>query len=101
MKVPAVSRSRANLSLLPTILLIAIASAAYAAEPRQVILSRDSKIEGEIKGLVDVVISPGFDDARVSVSMDGQKIANEVIAPHRIPIDFGPQPVEHKISVTA
>lgn len=101
MKAPAVTRSKANLSLLPTILLIAIASAAYAAEPRQLLLSRDSKPEGEFKGLVDVVISPGFDDARVSVTMDGQKIADGIIAPYRIPIDFGPQPVEHRISVTA
>jgi len=101
MKVPEAARSKANLNLLPTILLIAIASAAYAAEPRQLLLSRDANPEGEVKGLVDVVVSPGFDDARVSVTMDGQKIAEGVIAPYRIPIDFGAQPVEHKISVTA
>lgn len=101
MKESAVIRSKAGRSLLLTIFIIATIAGANAAGPRQLILSRDSKPEGEIKGLVDVVVSPGFDDARVSVSVDGQKIADAVLAPYRIPIDFGPLPVEHKISVTA
>ena len=73
MKASEVIRSKAGRSLLLTLSSIAIAVAAHAATPQQVVLSRDSSPAGELKGLVDVVISPGFDDARVSVIVDGQR----------------------------
>src|SRR5262245_34253715 len=99
MKVSEVIRSRASRNLLLLILTLVTITAASAG-PKQLILSRDSKPEGELKGVVDVVISPGFEDARVSVAVDGQQIADNVFAPYHIPIDFGALPVEHKITVT-
>jgi VWFA-related protein len=101
MKVFQALRSRANLNVLPLLLTLSIAAPARAAAPQQLILSRDSQPAAEIKGLYDVVVSPGFDDARVSIVLDGQKIADGVLAPYHIAIDFGPQPLEHKITITA
>lgn len=102
MKVPKVICSQRSLNVLLSLLQIALfTAAANAAEPRQLILSRESTPDGEIKGLTDVVISPGFDDARVSVAVDGHKIADGVLAPFHIPIDFGALAVEHRITVTA
>ncbi len=83
-------------TLILTLLLAAIANAA----PTQLVVSRDTTPPGEIKGTVDLTILPGFDDARVTVTVDGQKIVEGLRAPWRIPIDFGPLPVEHKIVVT-
>jgi Ca-activated chloride channel family protein len=80
-----------------TLLLAAIAGAA----PTRLVVSRDATPPGDIKGVVDLTILPDFDDARVTVTVDGQTIAEGLRAPWRIPIDFGPLPVEHKIVINA
>src|SRR4051812_48575482 len=100
MKALEVINIRNNRVLLLAALTLTTTIAASAAAPRQVILARDSQPEGEIKGPVDLVVSPGFDDARVTIIVDGQKIAEGVLAPYHIPMDFGALPVEHKIVVT-
>ena len=67
----------------------------------QLLLSRDSKPEGEFKGVVDLAIVPGIDHATVTVTVDGQKLADSLHAPYHLPVDLGPTPVEHKITITA
>jgi VWFA-related protein len=101
MKALEVIRSKAGRSFLPLLLTMTIASPALAGTPQQLILSRDSQPEGEFKGVIDVVVSPGFDNAKISIALDGQKVADGVLAPYHIPIDFGALAVEHKITVTA
>jgi len=54
-----------------------------------------------INGVVDLTVSPGFDDARVTVVVDGQKLAEGLRSPYHVTVDFGPTVVEHKISVIA
>ncbi|MEA2237463.1 MAG: Ca-activated chloride channel [Thermoanaerobaculia bacterium] len=95
------SRKLFFLSLVP-IALFLLATAARAATPTQLILARDSQrdLAEDVKGLVDLTIVPGFDDARVAVTVDGQKIAEALRQPWHLPVDFGPLPVEHKIVVT-
>src|SRR6185295_2384893 len=88
-------------SVLLLLLSMTIAAPALGGVSQQLILSRDGQPQGEIKGVFDVVISPGFDDAKVSVTLDGQKIAENVLAPYHIQIDFGALPLEHKVTVTA
>lgn len=67
----------------------------------QVILSRNAQNDrGELKGIVDLTVDPGFDDARVSIVLDGQKIADSLHSPYKATIDFGPVPIEHRIAVT-
>jgi Ca-activated chloride channel family protein len=72
-----------------------------AAAPDQLILGRDTAPPADIKGPIDLTIVPGFDDARVTVTVDGQKIVEALRAPWHVAVDFGPQPVEHKIVVMA
>src|SRR5207302_5757544 len=55
----------------------------------------------DINGPIDLTIVPDFDDARVTVTVDGQKIVDGLRSPWHVPVDFGPLPVEHKIVVTA
>ena len=54
-----------------------------------------------ISGVVDLTVSPGFDGARVTVIVDGQKLTDGLRSPYHVTVDFGPTVVEHKISVIA
>lgn len=74
-----------------------------AAANTQVVLERGSNREhaGEYKGVVDLAINPGFENARVTVTVDGQKVADGLTSPWHVVVDFGPTAVQHKIVVTA
>lgn len=87
-------------SLLTLTLLTASASAQSTA---QLVLQRGDHNDhpGEYKGVVDLVIDPGFEGAKVSIAVDGQRIAEGVLSPYHVIVDFGPLPVQHKITVTA
>jgi Ca-activated chloride channel family protein len=91
--------SSTHLSLAITLTLLLATTA--AAAPTQLILGRDTAPPADIKGPIDLTIVPGFDDARVTVMVDGQKIVEALRSPWHVAVDFGPQPVEHKIVVTA
>jgi len=65
----------------------------------QLLLDRDRAPEGQIKGVVDLTVNPGLDDARVTIVVDGQKVVEGLRSPYHLPVDFGPNIVEHKISV--
>lgn len=72
------------------------------ANGTQLLLSRDAKPpEGEFKGLIDIVVAPGFDNAAVAISVDGQRLVDALHVPYRLTIDLGANAVEHKIVVTA
>jgi VWFA-related protein len=68
----------------------------------QLVLARDGQAPpGELKGVTDVLVNPGFDDAKVSISVDGQTIADGLRYPYRVSLDLGAKAMEHKIAVTA
>jgi Ca-activated chloride channel homolog len=89
-----------HLSRNVAIALLLLATTAAAA-PAQLILGRDTTPPADIKGPIDLTIVPDFDDARITVTVDGQKIVDGLRSPWHVAVDFGPQPVEHKIVVTA
>src|SRR6266849_8261170 len=105
MKAAAPYRSRrSNRQLLLALgtLLAAIVVSQNAAATTQLFLARDSQAAmNDLTGVVDLNINPGFDDGRVTITVDGQKIAEGLRSPYRVTVDFGSSPVEHKISVTA
>jgi Ca-activated chloride channel homolog len=92
------NRSTPFLSCLTLALLFATSA---LATPTQLLLGRDTAPPADVKGAVDLTIVPDFDDARVSITVDGQKIVESLRSPWHVPIDFGPLPVEHKIVVVA
>ena len=95
MKSPTFSRSLA-------VTLFTFAFAVSLQATTQLMLSRDTPSErGELKGVVELTVVPGFDDAQVNVVVDGDKIAESLHSPYKVTVDFGPNPIEHKISVTA
>ena len=76
-------------------------AATAAGSTTQLLLSRGTQPEGIINGVVDLTVTPGFDDARVTVLVDGQKVAEALRSPYHVTVDFGPTAIEHKITVTA
>ena len=56
---------------------------------------------GEYTGVIDLTIDPGVEGAKVNVTVDGQKVATNLLAPYHLNVDFGPTPLQHKISITA
>jgi Ca-activated chloride channel homolog len=82
--------------------LVLLLFAVPASASSQLTLTRgETALSGEYVGVIDLTIDPGFEDARVWISIDGQKIAEGMRWPHIVTVDFGPTAVEHKISVTA
>ena len=86
--------------VLRSLLTLFVAASAYASTS-QLVLSRDSRPESDIKGVVDLTVIPGFDDATVTVIVDGQKLATALHSPYHVTVDFGANLVEHKITVIA
>jgi Ca-activated chloride channel family protein len=73
-----------------------------AAAANQLILKRGETAErGDYVGVIDLTVDPGFDDARVWITIDGQKIAEGIRWPYKVNVDFGPNAIEHKITITA
>jgi len=87
--------------ILPALTLACLLAATANASSTQLIIGPDSAPAGDIKGTVDLTIVPQLEDARVTVTVDGQKIVDGLRSPWHVPVDFGPLPVEHKIVVTA
>jgi len=68
---------------------------------QQIVLSRDTQPDrGELRGIIELTVAPGFDDARVTLVLDGEKIAENLHSPYKVPVDFGTVPIEHRIGVT-
>lgn len=77
--------------------------ATTAAANTQLVLERGVKQNPDIQytGVVDLAIKPGFENARVTVLVDGQKIAEGLLSPWHVVVDLGPTAVQHKITVIA
>src|SRR5471032_62419 len=87
-------------SVAAAIFTISLAAAAYGST--QLVLSRGEQLSSaEYKGVIEFTVNPGFDDARVSIAVDGQRIADALQSPYRVTCDFGPTAMEHKINVSA
>src|SRR6266480_4699442 len=85
---------------LPIILALFVAASA-SGSTSQLILSRNSQPAGDIKGVVDLTVTPGFDGAQVTVVVDGQRLTSGLRSPYHVTVDFGANLVEHKITVIA
>ena len=74
-----------------------------AAANTQLALTRGAQAEHTIEytGVVDLVIDPAIENAKVTVTVDGQKVATGLLSPYRLTVDLGPTPMQHKITVTA
>jgi VWFA-related protein len=98
---PREIRRRLSTLLLTSLATILISSSAAAST--QLVLERGSRRDhtAEITGVVDFAIKPGFDNAKVTVVVDGQKVADGLTSPYHVVVDLGPSPLQHRIAVTA
>jgi len=97
------NRRRGAKAAATSILLAVLTAQTAAANTTQIVLTRDRTAAdtAEYKGLVDLTVNPGFDDAKVTITLDGQKLTDALRAPYRLTVDFGPVAVQHRIVVTA
>ena len=102
MKAAQQSSNRRDSALVIFSLLI-ILSTTNAAANTQIVLQRGAQTDhdGEYKGVVDLAIDPGFDNAKVAVAVDGQQVAAGLTSPYHLVVDFGPAAIQHKITITA
>ena len=85
----------------PVYLLIFLAVTTAEAANTQILLTRgnQSELAGEYSGVVDLAVDPGIENSKVAVLVDGQKLAADLRAPYHVVVDFGPTPIQHKITV--
>lgn len=76
-------------------------SPAVASGSDQLLLDRDQHPTGQIKGVVDLSVDPGIASAMVTIAVDGQKVVEGLRSPYHATVDFGPNVVEHALTVTA
>jgi Ca-activated chloride channel family protein len=82
-------------------LVVLLLPAAAAFANQQLVLSRTQAPEStDYKGLVDVAVDPGFDAAKVTLSVDGEPVSDALHSPYRVSIDLGQNVIEHKIAIT-
>jgi VWFA-related protein len=101
MRASRVLRSFKSYDLVQIIVCASLLAFAAQANTTQLLLNRSTSPEGIFTGVLDLTVSPGFEDARVTVVVDGQKVAEGLRSPYHVTVDFGPMAVEHKITVTA
>lgn len=77
--------------------------AAVVSANTQILLQRGSQTDqpGQYSGIVDLAIDPGFDNAKVTVTVDGTKVADGLMSPYHLIVDLGPMPLQHKITISA
>lgn len=90
-------------SAILTSLLAILFTANLTHAATQIVLERGAQRDhsGEYTGVVDLAINPGFDNAKVTVTVDGAKVAEGLTSPYHVVVDFGPAAIQHKITVTA
>ncbi len=84
------------------VILFAAAATVSASANTQLVLSRNAEAPAaELKGVIDLTVDPGLDDARVTLTLDGETLADGLRSPWKVVVDFGPNVIEHRIGVTA
>ena len=75
--------------------LLSFLIATTAAANTQLTLTRGdaNQLTTEYTGIVDLVIDPAIENAKVTVTVDGQKVASGILPPYRLTVDLGPTPM--------
>ncbi len=94
-------RSKLQVQFLLAVTVAAFLIAPAARATTQLLLTRGDQIDSsEYKGVVELMVNPGVDDSKVSITVDGQRIADSLLSPYKVIVDFGATAVEHKIGIT-
>lgn len=92
--------NRRNSVLLASLLTLFVTTNLSAT---QLLLKRGdaSTHAGEYSGVVRLTIDPGFDNGRITVAVDGEKLTDSLRSPYHLDVDLGPTPLQRKITITA
>ncbi len=79
------------------VILFAAAATVSASANTQLVLSRNAEAPAaELKGVIDLTVDPGLDDARVTLTLDGETLADGLRSPWKVVVDFGPNVIERR-----
>lgn len=90
---------KSNKVVLTSFLVVLYATAAAANSQLLLERGKHTEVTGDYSGIVDLAIEPGIDNAKVTVLVDGQKVADGMLSPYHVTVDFGPAAIQHKITV--
>ncbi|HEU5162119.1 MAG TPA: VWA domain-containing protein [Thermoanaerobaculia bacterium] len=88
--------------VLAILLTIFAASASGEILPR-LLLTKDApgRVPGDYRGATEIVVVPPFEAARVTLELNGNRIATLTRAPYRLEADLGSESIQQTIRVTA
>src|SRR3569832_2280917 len=75
--------------VLPALLILLFLSTAANASTQLVLRRSNQEHAGTYQGVGDLAIDPGIENARVTVTVDGQKVADGLVSPWHVVVDFG------------
>jgi len=88
-------------SVAAAILLLSFAAPLQGSIQRLILDPSNTPSADEIRGITEVTVIPPFEEAKVSILVDGKVIASSSIPPYTAEIDFGVNGIEHRIGVVA
>ena len=85
------------------ILLTIVAASANAQLLPRLLLTKDApaRLPGAYRGATEIVVVPPFEAARVTLELNGNRIATLTRAPYRLEADLGSEAIQQTIRVTA
>ena len=97
-----VLRSSSRRSLASLGMTLALFSAGPVHAAARIVLDRaePSQVK-EVRGVAEITVIPPFDEAKVSILLDGKVVSSASSAPYSVELDFGTATIEHRIGVVA
>jgi Ca-activated chloride channel family protein len=96
------ARADHHAGLAVLVAVLSLAAADSEASTQRLVLDRaNPPASAEVLGLTEISVIPPFEGATVSILLDGKMVSTSTAPPYRVEIDFGPRPLEHRISVVA
>lgn len=83
------------------ILALSLANPLYGSVQRLILDRAQPPTAGEIRGITEITVIPPFEEAKVSILVDGKVVASSSTPPYTTEIDFGLNGIEHRIGVVA
>lgn len=96
----ATNRTHGAFAIALGVVLLCAAAPARGSE-RLYINGEPLSSTAEYKGTAQLTFVPPFEDARLTVSIDGHRVASNLGRPYRVTVDLGPVAIEHSVDVSA
>jgi Ca-activated chloride channel homolog len=97
----ATRTARATALMIAGTLILALPLFAATTQRLTITANPADTAEAEYAGRTEINVFPPFEEARVTIAVDGQTVLSRGTSPWKATVDFGPSPVEHEIRIVA